>query len=192
MFETWGPAHAGGKYSYFAQKDERLLSNLSLGTSEAYSQKVSFGFRENILLSTKGADAGDWTFDLHQPGSTLPTSAEAFRARLDKSDVGKNIVFNKEDDYVAVGSSGHGAFMPINLNDVLKWFPSFNNVLLGDAVFAMGGMMTRLTSAVNGMQYQVMMPGGEAFFFKGMDIDDQANLYSHLTYRLGASGAARK
>lgn len=96
------------------------------------------------------------------------------------------------DDYAAKGSAWHGVASPVNISNYIKMFKPLQNVVAIPAAESMAEMFERLQSAANGLEYQVMMPGGEAFFFKGLDIDSNADMYSHLTYRKGAAGAERK
>jgi hypothetical protein len=48
-----------------------------------------------------------------------------------------------------------------------------------------------LTNLLKSLQTTVIMPAGDAFMFTGIDTDKDGNLYSHVTYTVGAEGAQR-
>lgn len=44
---------------------------------------------------------------------------------------------------------------------------------------------------LSSMQNRIIMPAGDVFMFKGIDIDGAGNLYSHVSYAQGAENAKR-
>lgn len=55
-----------------------------------------------------------------------------------------------------------------------------------------GNSMDKVNAIMQGFDHTVIMPGGEAFSFTGLDTDAEGAVYSHLTYKAGASGATQK
>jgi hypothetical protein len=55
-----------------------------------------------------------------------------------------------------------------------------------------GDPLAKVDAVMNGFDHVVIMPGGEAFKFTGLDTDEEGAVYSHLTYQAGTDGPARK
>lgn len=203
MFETYWFVSPNGKWSVcMSAKFQRLIRpHQCLERNYAYSQKISFGFRDIVNLSALGESAGQWDIQPHQSGSTLPSTPDDFKGRLMASDTPEASIREPDisdyagDDYVATGSAGHNIAGFINFGDYLKRifsnFPSFPNTVAPPGVYALKDSIDGVRSAFSGLDYTVMMPGGEAFFYNGLDCDSSGNLYSHLTYKKGSSGASR-
>lgn len=65
----------------------------------------------------------------------------------------------------------------------------FQKKMFSDAV---RDSLDKVNSVVKSFDHVVIMPGGEAFKFTGLDTDEEGAVYSHLTYQAGTSAALQK